>query len=269
MATRDPGRAVPPHLQADPADRGRQRQHRQDRRAAGASRASRGARRCGHRPATWWLRSRGRRGPGRRDGGRRPAGTAPTATSDHVALAAARRRRTGRRHPPAAARPRGHRPQRGHHRPQAGLPRRRHDPVTRSARSVSASPARAGASSGWTSARSTRASATNRSSTSASPPAGCSSGSPTGAPSTAWIPTSLLPGRGRAGLAGHRPRPPGRHHSPRRDGAPPGGSGRTAARGAGGRHPDRVDQQLGLLLVLGHAPTWRLPFTWLRLVWTA
>ncbi|HEU4547245.1 MAG TPA: glycosyltransferase [Microlunatus sp.] len=37
-------------------------------------------------------------------------------------------------------------------------------------------------------------------------------------------------------------------------------------RGAGGRHPDRVDQQLGLLLITGHAPTWRLPFTWLRLV---
>ena len=37
-------------------------------------------------------------------------------------------------------------------------------------------------------------------------------------------------------------------------------------RGAGGKHPDRVDQQLGLLLILGHAPTWRLPFTWLRLV---
>ena len=37
-------------------------------------------------------------------------------------------------------------------------------------------------------------------------------------------------------------------------------------RGAGGRHPDRVDQQLGLLLVAGHAPTWRLPFAWLRLV---
>ncbi len=37
-------------------------------------------------------------------------------------------------------------------------------------------------------------------------------------------------------------------------------------RGAGGRHPDRVDQQLGMLLVAGHAPTWRLPFTWLRLV---
>ena len=37
-------------------------------------------------------------------------------------------------------------------------------------------------------------------------------------------------------------------------------------RGAGGRHPDRVDQQLGLLLVAGHAPAWRLPFTWLRLV---
>ena len=37
-------------------------------------------------------------------------------------------------------------------------------------------------------------------------------------------------------------------------------------RGAGGRHPDRVDQQLGLLVVAGHAPTWRLPFTWLRLV---
>jgi GT2 family glycosyltransferase len=36
-------------------------------------------------------------------------------------------------------------------------------------------------------------------------------------------------------------------------------------RGAGGRHPDRVDQQLGLLVVLGHAPAWRLPFTWLRL----
>ena len=36
-------------------------------------------------------------------------------------------------------------------------------------------------------------------------------------------------------------------------------------RGAGGRHPDRVDQQLGLLLITGHAPTWRLPFTWLRL----
>ncbi len=36
-------------------------------------------------------------------------------------------------------------------------------------------------------------------------------------------------------------------------------------RGAGGRHPDRLDQQLGLLLVAGHAPTWRLPFTWLRL----
>lgn len=36
-------------------------------------------------------------------------------------------------------------------------------------------------------------------------------------------------------------------------------------RGAGGRHPDRVDQQLGLLVVAGHAPTWRLPFTWLRL----
>jgi GT2 family glycosyltransferase len=36
-------------------------------------------------------------------------------------------------------------------------------------------------------------------------------------------------------------------------------------RGAGGRHPDRVDQQLGLLLVAGHAPTWRLPLTWLRL----
>ena len=37
-------------------------------------------------------------------------------------------------------------------------------------------------------------------------------------------------------------------------------------RGAGGRHPDRVDQQLGLLLVAGHSPAWRLPFTWLRLV---
>ncbi|HEY5785606.1 MAG TPA: glycosyltransferase, partial [Microlunatus sp.] len=37
-------------------------------------------------------------------------------------------------------------------------------------------------------------------------------------------------------------------------------------RGAGGRHPDRVDQQLGLLLIAGHAQTWRLPFTWLRLV---
>ena len=36
-------------------------------------------------------------------------------------------------------------------------------------------------------------------------------------------------------------------------------------RGAGGRHPDRLDQQLGLLVVAGHAPTWRLPFTWLRL----
>lgn len=36
-------------------------------------------------------------------------------------------------------------------------------------------------------------------------------------------------------------------------------------RGAGGRHPDRVDQQLGMLLVAGHTPTWRLPFTWLRL----
>lgn len=36
-------------------------------------------------------------------------------------------------------------------------------------------------------------------------------------------------------------------------------------RGAGGRHPDRLDQQLGLLLVAGHAPIWRLPFTWLRL----
>lgn len=36
-------------------------------------------------------------------------------------------------------------------------------------------------------------------------------------------------------------------------------------RGAGGRHPARLDQQLGLLLVAGHAPTWRLPFTWLRL----
>lgn len=36
-------------------------------------------------------------------------------------------------------------------------------------------------------------------------------------------------------------------------------------RGAGGRHPDRVDQQLGQLLVLGHTPSWRLPFTWLRL----
>lgn len=37
-------------------------------------------------------------------------------------------------------------------------------------------------------------------------------------------------------------------------------------RGAGGRHPDRVDQQLGMLLVTGHAPAWRLPFTWFRLV---
>ena len=37
-------------------------------------------------------------------------------------------------------------------------------------------------------------------------------------------------------------------------------------RGAGGRHPDRVDQQLGMLIVAGHAPAWRLPFTWLRLV---
>ncbi|MDN5763853.1 MAG: glycosyltransferase, partial [Microlunatus sp.] len=36
-------------------------------------------------------------------------------------------------------------------------------------------------------------------------------------------------------------------------------------RGSGGRHPDRVDHQLGMLLVAGHAPTWRLPFTWLRL----
>ena len=36
-------------------------------------------------------------------------------------------------------------------------------------------------------------------------------------------------------------------------------------RGAGGRHPDRVDQQLGMLIVAGHAPAWRLPFTWLRL----
>lgn len=37
-------------------------------------------------------------------------------------------------------------------------------------------------------------------------------------------------------------------------------------RGAGGRHPDRLDQRLGMLLVAGHAPAWRLPFTWLRLV---
>ena len=36
-------------------------------------------------------------------------------------------------------------------------------------------------------------------------------------------------------------------------------------RGAGGRHPDRVDQQLGMLIVAGRAPAWRLPFTWLRL----
>ena len=37
-------------------------------------------------------------------------------------------------------------------------------------------------------------------------------------------------------------------------------------RGAGGRHPDRVDQHLGMLIVAGRAPAWRLPFTWLRLV---
>ena len=41
----------------------------------------------------------------------------------------------------------------------------------------------------------------------------------------------LLPGRGRARLAGHRTRTPGRHHPPRGDGAPPSGPGRTATPG--------------------------------------
>ena len=37
--------------------------------------------------------------------------------------------------------------------------------------------------------------------------------------------------------------------------------------GAAGDRPGRTDRLLGMLVVAGHAPTWRLPLVWLRLVW--
>ncbi len=38
--------------------------------------------------------------------------------------------------------------------------------------------------------------------------------------------------------------------------------------GAAGRRPGRTDRWLGMVVVAGHAPTWRLPLVWLRLVWS-
>ena len=38
--------------------------------------------------------------------------------------------------------------------------------------------------------------------------------------------------------------------------------------GAAGRRPGKIDRWLGMVVVAGHAPTWRLPLVWLRLVWS-
>ena len=184
-----------------------------------------------------------------------------------LALAAARRRRTGRRHPPAAARPRGHRPRRRHHRSQAGLPTppaRRRSPDQRGR--CQHRPAPAAATSASTSARSTRVSATSRRQ---------HLGVSTCGMLIRLADWQALDGLDpdvpcfrdgvelgwRATARGLRvvttPRAEMVHRQVGRAGLRP--------RGAGGKHPDRVDQQLGLLLIAGHAPTWRLPFTWLRL----
>ena len=41
-----------------------------------------------------------------------------------------------------------------------------------------------------------------------------------------------------------------------------------AAGRAAGRRPGKIDRLLGMVVVAGHAPTWRLPLVWLRLVWS-
>jgi hypothetical protein len=68
----------------------------------------------------------------------------------------------------------------------------------------------------------------------------------------------------RAHLAGHRvmtcPRAEFTHRQVGRAGLRP--------RGAGGNRPGRVDRYLGMLVVAGHAKGIRLPFVWLRLVWS-
>ena len=235
MASGDARRALPPHPQADPADRCRQRQHRPDPRAARAGGASRAAGRRRQRPAAGRLRGRGRRRAGRR--GRDPVRR--TGTRDRpLALAAARRRRTGRRRAPAAARARGHRPRCRHHRPQARLPaasprcrspdqrgRCQHRPYRPSRPRPRSRRDRPGA------ARPAEAAPRGVHLRDAHPPHRLAG------PRRPGSRRRLLPRRGRARLAGHGPRTAGRHHPPRGDGAPAGGSGRTEATRRGRTSP--------------------------------
>lgn len=68
----------------------------------------------------------------------------------------------------------------------------------------------------------------------------------------------------RAHLAGYRvatsPRAEFVHRQVGRAGLRPAG--------AAGRRPGKVDRQLGMLVVAGHAPRVRLPLVWLRLIWS-
>ena len=79
-----------------------------------------------------------------------------------------------------------------------------------------------------------------------------------------------LPRRPRVRLAGAPARLPGRHHAERPDESPTGRSCRTpTGRRCRSRDPGKVDRELGMVVVAGHASPARLPLVWLRLVWSS